>query len=77
MNLIIKTFSWFAKLISDSTETSHKRFISVISFFVLVAMVVLYSCKLPISSELIYTFTFVCLGQSYTAYLEKKNVPKI
>ena len=62
---------WIKDLISSSDDASHKRFISVASFIVLILMVVLNSFGLVITPELIYVFGALCGGNSIMSVIEK------
>lgn len=72
----MKTLKWLGNLFSNSTEVSHKRFISVMAFFVLVLMVFIVSLGKPVNETLIYVFGALVLGQSALTIFNK-DVPKV
>lgn len=59
-------------LLSDSSEISHKRFISISAFIVLTGMVIGKFFKLELDNSLIYTFAGLCSGYSIMSVVDKK-----
>ena len=58
-------------MFSSSNEVSHKRFISILSFIVLVVMVGLNAKDIKIDSNLIYVFASLCGGNTVLSVVDK------
>ncbi len=65
MKLFIKS------LLSNTDDVSHKRIISILSFIVLIAMVIIYAAGKQVNDTLIYVFASLCGGQSILSVIEK------
>ena len=63
--------NFFKSMFSSSNEVSHKRFISLLSFTVLVVMVGLNAYNIKIDSNLIYVFASLCGGSSVLSVVDK------
>lgn len=63
--------NWFQSLLSNSDDASHKRFISVASWVILVVMVILYAFECKVSDTLIYVFAALAFGQSSLTVIDK------
>lgn len=58
-------------MLNGNSDTSHKRFISLLSFFVLVVMTIVSFFNLPVNENLAYIFAGLVLGQSALTIAEK------
>ena len=64
---------WIVNLLNSSTEVSHKRLISVLSFIALVGILVLNCFGIIIVDSLIYVFFALCVGNSTLTMFENKK----
>ena len=62
---------WLKSLISEESEASHKRLISLMSWTVLLGMVVLDCFGITVMKELIYVFAGLTAGNTALTVLEK------
>lgn len=59
------------ELLSDSSNISHKRLISLLSFSVLFILVVASLWGLHINDKILYVFASLTGGQSFLSVIEK------
>lgn len=64
---------FFKQLLSNSNETSHKRFIALISLLVLIALSALSAFGHTADSSIFYIFGSLVGGSSVLTVVEKLN----
>ena len=62
---------YLKEMLSNGDEASHKRFIAIASFIVLIGMVIAKFFGAQLSIELIYVFAALTGGQSVMTVIEK------
>ena len=64
------------KLLSDSNDVSHRRFISMMAFIAFLALVVASCFGVKIDYTLAAMLLSLCLGQSAYTLVKKPNTPQ-
>jgi len=62
---------WITKLLGNSTEVSHKRLISLLSFIVLIGILVLNAYGVTINDNILYVFFALTIGNTTLTMVDK------